>query len=93
MSLRLPNVTLYTRVGCHLCDVAKDVLEAAQKDRPFELATVDVDTDPDLAGRYGLEVPVVLVNGRKAFKFRVDPAALRARLDRAHADDPATEEP
>jgi glutaredoxin len=79
----LPAVTLYTRVGCHLCDVAKGVLEDVRRERPFELTTIDVDTDPELVRLYDLEVPVVTIDGRKAFKFRVDPAELRARLDRA----------
>jgi glutaredoxin len=87
-----PSVTLYTRVGCHLCDVAKDVLDEARRERPFDLATIDVDTDPALVERYGLEVPVVTINGRKAFKFRVDPAALRDRLARASAGEPSPEE-
>ena len=82
-----PAVTLYTRVGCHLCDVAKGVLDDVRRERTFELAMVDVDTDPKLAERYGGEVPVVMVDGRKAFKFRVDPAAFRARLDRAEAGE------
>ena len=76
-------VTLYTRVGCHLCDVAKDVLDQVRRERPFELVTVDIDTDPELVRLYGEEVPVVAVDGRKAFKYRVDAAALRERLNRA----------
>jgi glutaredoxin len=77
------TVTLYTRAGCHLCDVAKDVLEQVRRERAFELVTVDVDGDPDLSRAYGEEVPVVAIDGRKAFKYRVDPAVLRERLDRA----------
>ncbi len=76
-------VTLYTRVGCHLCDVVKDVLDQVRAERPFDLTTIDVDTDPELVRLYGEEVPVVAIDGRKAFKYRVDPAALRERLDRA----------
>jgi glutaredoxin len=79
----MPSVTLYTRAGCHLCDVAKTVLDEACRERPFELTTIDVDSAPDLAERYGLEVPVVLIGGRKAFKFRVDAGVLRARLEHA----------
>ncbi len=41
---------------------------------------VDVDSDPELVARYGDEVPVLLVNGRKAFKYRVAPQALRKRI-------------
>ena len=79
----MPTVTLYTRVGCHRCDDAKAVLDAARAEASFGLEVVDVDTDPALAERYGHEVPVVLIDGRKAFKFRVDPGALRERLARA----------
>jgi glutaredoxin len=78
----MPAVTLYTRAGCHLCEVAKGVLEEARLERPFELTTIDVDSDPALAERYGGEVPVVEIDGRKAFKFRIDAHALRAQLDR-----------
>jgi glutaredoxin len=78
-----PAVTLYTRVGCHLCDVAKGVLDEVRRERPFELTTIDVDSNAALAELYGDEVPVVEIGGRKAFKFRVDADALRAHLDRA----------
>jgi glutaredoxin len=80
---RPPAVTLYTRVGCHLCDVAKDVLDQVRRERPFDLTTVDIDTDPELVRAYGEQVPVVTIDGRKAFKFRVDAVALRDQLDRA----------
>ena len=76
-------VTLYTRVGCHLCDVAKNVLDEVRRERPFELTTIDVDSVPELTNRYGLEVPVVMIGGRKAFTVRVDPEALRGVLDDA----------
>jgi glutaredoxin len=79
----VPQVTLYTRVRCHLCDVAKGVLEDVRRERPFDLVVVDVDTDAALVERYGHEVPVVTINGRKSFKFRVDPAVLRDLLERA----------
>lgn len=78
-------VTLYTRVGCHLCDDVKDTLERVRRDRDFALSVVDVDTDPALVALYGNEVPVVSVAGRKAFKSRVDEGAFRAALDRAEA--------
>lgn len=79
----VPNVTLYTRVGCHLCDVAKSVLDEVRAERSFALTTIDVDSISELRARYGDEVPVVMIGGRKAFKFRVDAEALRNRLDRA----------
>lgn len=79
------SVTLYTRVGCHLCDVVKEQLDATQSQRPFALEVVDVDTRPELVAQYGDEVPVVMVAGRKAFKYRLNPAEFLDRLARAEA--------
>jgi glutaredoxin len=72
-------VCLYTRQGCHLCEEAWDVLERSRRRFPFTLTLRDVDTDPELAARYGLEVPVVTVNGKVRFRGRVN-SVLLARL-------------
>lgn len=77
------QVTLYTRVGCHLCDDAKDVLEEVRRAHPFALSVVDIDTDPALVALYTTEVPVITVDGRKAFKYRLTADALREKLRRA----------
>lgn len=69
-------VTLYTRRGCHLCEDAEAVLERARATVAFELRTVDVDTDPELARRYGVRVPVVAVDGVERFEYEVPPALL-----------------
>ncbi len=66
------EVILYTRRGCHLCDIAKQTLARARRSIDFGLQEVDVDTDPELLRQFNDEVPVVFINGRKAFKYRVD---------------------
>jgi hypothetical protein len=76
------RLTLYERAGCHLCEEMRAIVDALSGDLPFTLDVVDVDSDPALAAAYGADVPVLCVNGRKAFKYRVDPDALRARLTR-----------
>ncbi|MDB4931408.1 MAG: glutaredoxin family protein [Myxococcaceae bacterium] len=76
----MATVTLYTRRGCHLCDDARVVLDAVRAAHPFELAVVDVDGDPALVARYTDEVPVVAVDGRTAFRYRLTADALLARL-------------
>ncbi len=54
------TVTLYTRVGCHLCDLAKKPLARLVAATPgAALRVVDVDTDAALVAAYGLRVPVV----------------------------------
>lgn len=55
------TITLYTRTDCHLCDQAREDLEALQEKYPHRLVEVDVDTDPALIKTYGEKVPVVEV--------------------------------
>jgi len=68
----LPLVTLYTRKRCCLCDNAKAVLTAARSRVAFDYQEIDIDLDPELVRRYNDEVPVVAINGAKAFKYKVD---------------------
>lgn len=78
------RVTLYGRADCHLCNDMRAVVEEVRAAGPLEVEVeeVDVDGDPGLAAAYGDQVPVLCVNGRKAFKYRVDARSLRARLAR-----------
>ena len=75
------TVTLYTRAGCCLCDEARHVLERVRTRRPFVLDIVDIETDDALHRRYLERIPVVALDGREAFEYEVDEAALAARLD------------
>jgi Glutaredoxin-like domain (DUF836) len=75
-------LTLYGRAECHLCEEMRAVVEDVARDVPLLLEDVDVDGDPALVAAYGTEVPVLCVNGRRAFKYRVEASALRARLAR-----------
>jgi glutaredoxin len=76
------RLTLYGRADCHLCHEMRAVVDSVTREGEIELEEVDVDADAALAAAYGAEVPVLCVNGRKAFKYRVDRAALCARLAR-----------
>jgi glutaredoxin len=67
-----PRVTLYTRVGCCLCDDAKKVLLDARRGAEFDYEEFDIDRDPELQRRYNDEVPVIAINQVKAFKYKVD---------------------
>ena len=80
MSETLPVVRLLSRNDCHLCDVAKGRIRSAGRRVRFRLETVDVDSDPELAARYGERVPVVQVNGEETFAFRVNERALVRKL-------------
>jgi hypothetical protein len=69
-------LTLYSRPGCHLCDDMKAVIERVARTVPLTLEVVDISTDSELEARYGLEIPVLLVDGRKAAKYRISEEAL-----------------
>jgi hypothetical protein len=64
-------LTLYSRPGCHLCDEMKAVVRRTGETIPLKLEELDISSDPQLEAQYGLEIPVLLVNGRKAAKYRV----------------------
>jgi glutaredoxin len=82
----MTRVTLYTRVGCHLCEEAERVLRREQAAAGFGLELVDVDRHPELARRYGVRVPVVAVDGEDLFEYEVPVDQLRARLGTVGAD-------
>jgi glutaredoxin len=66
------DVVVYSRKGCHLCDIVKETLIQAQSDADFQWREVDIDADLELRQKYNDEVPVVFIDGRKAFKYRMD---------------------
>ncbi len=76
----LPEVILYTRAGCHLCEEAKEEIRRVRAEIPFAFRSIDIDRDPELVSLYNEEVPVILVNGEKAFWYQVDAEELRKRL-------------
>ena len=78
-----PTVEILSKPDCHLCHEAKALLQALQADHPFSLHELNVTTRADLLERYGEEIPVVFINGRKAFKYHVDPKQFVRALRRA----------
>jgi hypothetical protein len=76
-------ITLYSRPGCHLCDEMKIVVQrvARSASEPVTIEILDISTDATLEARYGLEIPVLLINGRKAAKFRITDVELTRLLE------------
>lgn len=74
----LRQVVLYSRKGCHLCDQVKSTLARLETRGGFAWREVDIDSDPDLRQKFNDEVPVVFIDGKKAFKYRMtEPDFLR----------------
>ncbi|MBI2088608.1 MAG: glutaredoxin family protein [Deltaproteobacteria bacterium] len=73
-------MTLYTRLGCCLCEEMKEVVRRVAGKLALEMEEIDVDSEPELAERHGNEVPVLFIDGRKAFKVRVTIRELERKL-------------
>ena len=71
-----PRLALYHGRGCSLCDRARAQLDALGV--PYE--AVDITGDPELEARYREWLPVVEIDGERAFVYYVDEAALRRKL-------------
>ncbi len=76
----MKQVVLYTRAGCGLCEVAKEVILAVRRDVDFIFREVDIDSDAELFEEHRYDIPVIEIDGRRAFKHRVDPQALKKKL-------------
>ncbi len=66
------EVVVYSRKGCHLCEIVKESLTKLERRGGFLWREVDVDTDDELRREFSDEVPVVFIDGRKAFKYHMD---------------------
>jgi glutaredoxin len=77
-------VTLYTAQGCSLCGPVRRRLESVRAELPFELEEVDITGVPELEREYREWLPVVEIDGERAFVYRVDEEELREVLRRGY---------
>ncbi len=75
------EVIVYSRKQCHLCEVVKDKLARLATGGRFQWREVDIDADSDLQRLYNEEVPVVFIDGRKAFKYTLDEQEFLKKLE------------
>jgi len=74
------HVEIYSRPGCHLCDEAKEIIDRVRLRFPFAFRVINIETDPDLEKAYREQIPVVFINGNKAFKYHVDERELEKKV-------------
>lgn len=77
-----PEVVLYTRHGCHLCEEAHAFLRAEQARLGIRLDVIDIDADAALVARFGECVPVIAIAGRVRFRGRINPVLWRRLMRR-----------
>jgi glutaredoxin len=77
------RVVLYSAAECHLCQRARAQLVALRAEEDFELQEVDITGDPELEERYREWLPVVEIDGERAFTYYVHANAFRAKVAQA----------
>ena len=75
-----PKVVIYSKPDCHLCDVAKAAMVAAQCADEYTLHEVNIETDVELLEKYRNDIPVITIDGVEAFRHRLTPEEFRRRL-------------
>ena len=78
-----PHVKVLGRRECCLCEPVRAVVQQAADQGLCTWEPVDVDRDKALLVRYGMDVPVVLVNGTERFRHRLEFGDLQKALGEA----------
>jgi hypothetical protein len=80
------TITLIGKDGCHLCDVARGVIDQVLAELPdedadrIEVEEASILEDPELYALWWEKIPVVLIDGRLHAHWRVAPERLRSAL-------------
>ncbi len=82
MAFTPKRVTLFKAEGCHLCERARVQLLGLRDELGFELEEVDIGGVPALEAAYREWLPVVEIDGVRAFVFYLDEAGFRHKLAR-----------
>jgi glutaredoxin len=85
--MQIPEVTIYSKPGCCLCEQAKEQLLDLQATYEFALREINILQDLSLYNNYREEIPVIFINGRKVFKYRLDEKPF-IRLLKSAAQEP-----
>ena len=79
------KLTLYTRIGCHLCEDMEQVLRELATEHEFVIDSVTIETDPELERSYGAKVPVLALGDVEICHYFLDRVALMNALDEVRA--------
>lgn len=67
-----PQVTFYTKAGCHLCDEARDMLEDIAATTPYELTEIDIRSNLEIFEQYRYRIPVIIINNDILLEGRIE---------------------
>jgi glutaredoxin len=76
----MKKVSIISRTGCHLCEIAIDQVNSVKNELNFELEIRLIDESVELEELYGEQVPVIMINEKIHDYWRVDLARFRAAI-------------
>ena len=68
----MKKVTVYSLTGCHLCEIAIDLIKSVKQENNFSLEIKLIDNNSELEKEYGEQVPVILIDEKVHDYWRVD---------------------
>ena len=76
----MTNITIYSKKGCHLCEVAMQKLREIRQEFPFSLTEIDIENNEELFEKYKYLIPVIEINGKEVFMYKIDENKLKEIL-------------
>ena len=76
----MTNITVYSKKGCHLCEVAMQKLLEIQNEFPFSLTEIDIENNEELFQKYKYLIPVIEIDGKEVFNYKIDENKLKELL-------------
>ena len=68
----MKKVLIYSRTGCHLCEIAIDQINSVRNEKNFQVEIKLIDGSYELEEKYGEQVPVIFIDEKIHDYWRVD---------------------
>lgn len=76
----MAHITIYSKKGCHLCEVAMQKLLEIRQEFPFSLTEIDIENNDELFQKYKYLIPVIEIDGKIVFTYKLDENKLKEIL-------------
>ena len=75
-------VTVYSRHGCHLCELAIETLSTLDKELSFQIEVIYIEDNKELIDLYSDQIPVIHIDGKHHDFYKVDVERFRSSLEK-----------
>jgi glutaredoxin len=76
------TVTVYSRHGCHLCELAIETLTPLSKELDFQIDVIYIEDNKELIALYSDQIPVIHIDGKHHDFYKVDVERFRSSLEK-----------